>query len=37
MTEIEIFMSGGGFALLAWAVGLILNMGKGAASESQDF
>jgi len=37
MTEIEIFMAGGGFALLAWAIGLILGMGKGAASETQDF
>lgn len=37
MTEIEIFLAGGGTALFTWALGLIFSMVKGGVSETNDF
>jgi hypothetical protein len=37
MTELEIFVSGGGTALLMWAINLIFSMGKAASGQTNDF
>jgi len=37
MTEIEIFLAGGGTALFLWAINLIFSMGKAASNGTNDF
>jgi hypothetical protein len=37
MTEIELFLTGGGFAMATWTMNFIFGMGKAAASETTDF
>lgn len=37
MSEIEIFMAGFGFCMLAWGIGFAIAIAKGATHDNPDF